>query len=360
MTSLIKSTSEMARMPRTSAISRVIQSVFKVVRVVGVFNQSVYTRPDTQKRTTLFAVHRLSRLCNHSQMTRTETYQARVRRRDCAHRIRGVDYAVSEWGEPDAPLLVYLHGWADAGSTFQFVVDKLVGPWRVVAPDWRGFGRSTCECSSYWFPDYLADLHALLEIYSPQHPVRLIGHSMGGNVASLYAGSMPERVRALVNLEGFGLKDSNPADAPGRYREWLLAEAGKAEFSRYPDFAALAFRIRKRSPAMSAAAADFVARQWATREPDGKVRLRADPRHRLPSPVLYRRAEARACWRATTAPVLLVAGSRTSFASEYSGDADELYPEAARLTLDDAGHMLHFEAPGALAAAIEDFFRPTL
>ncbi|MDH3533982.1 MAG: alpha/beta fold hydrolase, partial [Gammaproteobacteria bacterium] len=129
-------------------------------------------------------------------MTRTETYQALVQRRDCRHHIRGVDYAVSEWGNPDAPLLVYLHGWADTGSTFQFVVDQLQESWRVVAPDWRGFGRSDCACTSYWFPDYLADLQALLDIYSPEHPVRLIGHSMGGNVASLYAGSMPERVQA--------------------------------------------------------------------------------------------------------------------------------------------------------------------
>jgi pimeloyl-ACP methyl ester carboxylesterase len=293
-------------------------------------------------------------------MTPAETYQPLMQRRNCAHRIRGIDYAISEWGEPDEPLLIYLHGWADAGSTFQFVVDQLAGSWRVVAPDWRGFGRTDCDCRSYWFPDYLADLHALLEIYSPQQPVRLIGHSMGGNVASLYAGTMPDRVQALINIEGFGLKDSDPQDAPARYREWLLAEVSETEFSRYTDFDALAFRIRKRSPGMSEAAAAFVAREWAAREPDGQVRLRADPRHRLPSPVLYRRAAAKACWRATTAEVLLISGSRRSFASEYSGDPDELYPEAARLTIDDAGHMPHFEAPAALAAAIEDFCRQTL
>ena len=179
-------------------------------------------------------------------------------------------------------------------------------------------------------------------------------------MASLYAGSMPERVLALINIEGFGLKDSDPADAPRRYREWILAQASETGFSRYADFDALAFRIRKRSPGMSAAAADFVAREWATCEPDGQVRLRADPRHRLPSPVLYRRAEAKACWRATTAEVLMISGARRSFASDYSGDAEELYPEAARLVIDDAGHMPHFEAPAALAAAIEDFCRQTL
>jgi pimeloyl-ACP methyl ester carboxylesterase len=293
-------------------------------------------------------------------MTTSTIYQPIVPRRERSYALRGVDYVVGEWGEPDAPLVVYLHGWADAGSTFQFVVDQLAGPWRVVAPDWRGFGQSKCECRSYWFPDYLADLHALLEIYSPERPVRLIGHSMGGNIASLYAGAMAERVAALVNVEGFGLIDSNPADAPRHYRDWLQAEALTPEFSRYADFDALAHRVRKRSPGMSAAAAAFVARQWATEEADGHIRLRADPRHKLPNPVLYRRAEAKACWAATVADVMLVAGAQSSFADRYAGSADDVYPEAERRVIPAAGHMLHFEAPAALAAVIEDFFGHTL
>lgn len=287
-------------------------------------------------------------------------YEPFVPRREHKFTLRGANYVVSEWGEKDSPLLVYLHGWADTGSTFQLVVDQLAESWRVIAPDWRGFGRSQCECRSYWFPDYLADLHALLEIFSPQQPVRLIGHSMGGNIASLYAGAMPERVRALVNVEGFGLRDSNPADAPRQYRDWLLAEARDHEFSRYADFDVLAHRIRKRSPGMSAAAAAFVAREWATLELDGQVRLRADPRHKLPNPVLYRRGEARACWGATTAEVMLVSGARSSFADRYAGSADDVYPDAVRRVLPDAGHMLHFETPALLAAAVEDFFRQTL
>jgi len=68
--------------------------------------------------------------------------------------IRQVRYNVTEWGDPAAPTFVYLHGWADTGESFQFVVDALQGDWHVVAPDWRGFGRSVVECSSYWFsPD---------------------------------------------------------------------------------------------------------------------------------------------------------------------------------------------------------------
>ena len=261
--------------------------------------------------------------------------------------MRQVRYNVTEWGDPAAPTFVYLHGWADTGETFQFVVDALQGDWHVVAPDWRGFGRSVVECSSYWFPDYLADLHALLDVYSPAEPARLVGHSMGANVVGLYAGAMPERVRAFVNVEGFGLADSDPAAAPQRYRQWLeQAQAGPA-FLTYPDMGALAKRIAKRNPLLTATRADFVARAWARVRDDGRVELRADPQHKLPNPVLYRRAEAQACWRAMTADVLLVSGETSGFSPDQDG--------AEAVEIAGAGHMLHFDAPDALAATVEAF-----
>lgn len=293
-------------------------------------------------------------------MTEKDNYQSIVPRSVRELPVRSANYHVYEWGSPDAPLVVYLHGWGDTGSTFQFVVDALESEWRVIAPDWRGFGRTSCECTGYWFPDYLADLDALLEIYSPEDPVRLIGHSMGANVGALYAGTIPERIAAFINIEGFGLPDSKPADAPGRYREWITAAANAPAFSEYQDYEALAFRIRKRNPGMSAPAAEFVAREWGQAGADGVVRLRADPLHKLPNPVLYRRAEAEACWRATTAETLLIVGSESRLAAHFGVEAGAMYPEAQQAMIDKVGHMLHFEAPQALAAAIERFLLQTL
>ncbi len=294
-------------------------------------------------------------------MTEAAIYQPKAMREERRLVIRGVDYCLYEWGSTDSPLVVYLHGWGDTGATFQFVVDALQAGWRVIAPDWRGFGRSPCRSTSYWFPDYLADLHALLQVISPTAPVRLVGHSMGANVAALFAGTFPERVRAFVNVEGFGLPDSKPADAPSRYRAWIEAATERPTFTDYDDFAALAFRIGKRHPGMTAAEALFVAKEWGRQGADGKVRLRADPWHKLPNPVLYRRAEAEACWRAATAAALLVIGGQSRFARELPhASSAPMFVEAETVVIEGAGHMLHFETPAALATAIEDFLLPTL
>ncbi len=300
-------------------------------------------------------------MCEDRRKGGAVIYQAKRIRAERRLAIRDVDYCVHEWGSAGAPLLVYLHGWGDTGSTFQFVVDALTAGWRVLAPDWRGFGRTQCHCSSYWFPDYIADLHALLEELSPDEPLRLVGHSMGANVAALYAGIFPERVQAFVNIEGFGLDDARPSDAPARYRDWIEKALVPLSFSEYDSFAMLADRIGKRHPSMSAAQAAFVAREWAVQEADGRIRLRADPLHRLPNPVLYRRAEAEACWNRISADMLLVIGANSRFSKDFPFTTGA--PMGARsstVVIDGAGHMLHFEVPGPLAGAIEEFLLQTL
>ena len=56
--------------------------------------------------------------------------------------IRGLSYHLREWGRHGAAPVVLLHGWMDASASFQFVVDELAGDLHLIAPDWRGFGRT--------------------------------------------------------------------------------------------------------------------------------------------------------------------------------------------------------------------------
>jgi len=218
--------------------------------------------------------------------------------------IRGLRYHVRTWGNPDATKLFFLHGWMDVSASFQFAVDALEHDWFVIAPDWRGFGLSGWNNDSYWFPDYIADLDALLRHFQPDAAVYVVGHSMGGNVANLYAGIRPERVGKLVLAEGFGLAPTKPQKAPERYTQWLDECRQPPTLRPYSTFAEVVQRLKTNNPRITDERAAFLAPHWAEQILDGSIRLRADPCHKMVNPVLYRVEEAMACWRHITAPVL--------------------------------------------------------
>lgn len=284
--------------------------------------------------------------------------------------VRGLRYHALLWGDlqaatPAQPLRVMVHGWMDVGASFQFVVDALDPGRPVLAPDWRGFGRTASpQADGYWFPDYLGDLDALLDAVSPQAPVDLLGHSMGGNVVMGYAGVRPGRVRRLVNLEGFGLPDAAPAEAPERLAQWLDELKTPQVLRPYDSADAVASRLRQTNPRLPADRAAWLATHWAEQRADGRWHLRADAAHKRVNPVPYRAAEAVATWRRISAPLLWVEGDESRPPARWT----ERYPRAefdARLAevpsverhvLAGAGHMLHHDQPEALAALIEAFW----
>src|SRR5215470_20457687 len=186
--------------------------------------------------------------------------------------VRGLRYHCRAWGNERAPKLFMMHGWMDVGASFQFLVDALRGDWRVIAPDWRGFGLTQwTRGGGYWFPDYFADLDALLAHFHGDAPATLIGHSMGGNVAAMYAGIRPERVAMLVSLEGFGLAGPGPGKAASRYARWLGELSGEVpSFRDYDTFEALAERLCSKNSRLSRDRALFLARHWGLEKPDGR------------------------------------------------------------------------------------------
>ena len=275
--------------------------------------------------------------------------------------VRSLRYHCSCWGDARAPLLLMLHGWGDAGASFQFVVDALEGNWHVVAPDWRGFGHTDRAPQGYWFPDYLADLDALLEQLSPGRAVPLVGHSMGGNVACLYAGIRPARVSAVVTIDGFGLADGDPTEAPGRYQKWLRDLNVEQAWRVYADFDALAARLQKQNPRLNDERAAFLARALGRELADGRVTLAADPAHRRVNPVLYRRAEAEACWRRVKAPVMWIEPGDVQLRDRLGLNAADIaagkacFADFREHLIADAGHNLHHDAPEQVARLIEHF-----
>ena len=306
------------------------------------------------------------------------TYQPLRPARSAFAPIRLYRYHTLTWGAPDgdAPPLVLLHGWMDVANSWQFVVDVLSADFlarrQLIAPDWRGFGRTSGPpCDHYVFADYLGDLDALLDHLAPERPVDLVGHSMGGNVAMLYAGIRPERVRRLVNLEGFGVPATPPTQAPARLRQWLdelqALARGELALNGHDDAAGVAARLMKTNPRLPADKADWLARQWA--EPrtgsDGRARwhILGDAAHRIVNPHLSRVQEILALYAAITAPTLVVQAEHNELARWYGnryglGEFQQrlrAVPQVRCVTLPDCGHMLHHDQPARLARQIEDF-----
>ncbi len=278
--------------------------------------------------------------------------------------MHGLRIHVRTWGPGDAPPLFLLHGWMDFSASFQFLVDEFSRDWRFIAPDWRGFGESQWQNDSYWFANYLADLEAILDIYAPNQPVRLVGHSMGGNVACLYAGIRPERVAGLVALEGFGLPVRNSSEAPGNYAKWLDQVRAAPASKRYTDHAELALRLHRTNPRLTEDKAAFLAQHFGRETAGHEVIVACDPFHKLTSPILYRLEDAKACWRRVSAPVLWVEARDSLLMKVFHGPEGEAdfasrvacFSNIRRATLEDCGHNMHHDQPAQVARLIEEFF----
>ncbi|HYF60808.1 MAG TPA: alpha/beta hydrolase [Burkholderiaceae bacterium] len=292
----------------------------------------------------------------------TEIYRPRRESASEFVEARRLRHHVRRWGDPAAPPILMLHGWMDVSASFQFVVDALARERHVIAPDWRGFGLTDCPgADCYWFPDYLGDLDALLDaLLPPRQAVDVVAHSMGGNVAMLYAGVRPERVRTLVNLEGFGMPASDPAEAPDRMRQWLDELRDEARVRDYPSRDAVAERLVRTNPRLPLDKARWLAGHWSRRTAAGRFELLGDPAHKRVNPYPYRVDEVVAAWRRIAAPVMLVA-STDGLERHRFVETDEYrqrlaaVPRLSRATVGQAGHMLHHDRPDRVAALIEEF-----
>ncbi len=284
--------------------------------------------------------------------------------------IRHLSYHVLQWGtpSPDKTPLVMVHGWMDVAASFQFVIDALKDDHWVIAPDWRGYGLTdTPNTDNFFFPDYLADLDQLLDHYVGERQINLLGHSMGGHIATLYAGIRPERIHKLINLEGFGMPATRPAQAPGRLAKWMdelkALHRGELNLKPYPSLEAVAQRLMKTNPRLGTDKAHWLAQHWARANDQGEWRILGHAAHKVINAQLFKTDEAQAIYERITAPALCVVASTDSMSQWWKDNYTlaefkqriAVVPNLTHAVIEDAGHMLHHDQPEALARLIEEF-----
>jgi pimeloyl-ACP methyl ester carboxylesterase len=213
----------------------------------------------------------------------------------------------------------------------------------------------------------MADLDALLDQVVGDRPVDLVGHSMGGNVAMIYSGVRPQRIRRLVNLEGFGMPETRPSQAPGRYAQWLdeikALRKGENALKSYSSPDGVARRLMKTNPRLPQDKADWLARQWAAPNAQGEWEILGDAAHKVVSAQLFRVDETLELYRRISAPVLSVTASDDSLSMWWKGrftleqyhERMRAVPDLRNAVVNDAGHMMHHDQPAELARLIEEF-----
>ncbi len=268
----------------------------------------------------------------------------------------------ADWGNPDAPLLILLHGRLDHGRSWDWTARALLRDWHVVAPDLRGHGDSAWSPDgNYGFPAYLYDLSQLIAQFAPA-PVTIVAHSLGGNIALRYAALHPGAVRRLAAIEGLGLAPRRLAERAARpigerWREWEDKQRAMSARTarRYPSLEQAAARMQSANPRLSPAQARHLTIHGMLRNEDGSYSWKFDNYARLFPPIDLSETQIHALWAAIECPVLLAYG-RQSWASKPLEDGRAEHFANARVALfEGAGHWLHHDRLDAFLAELRGF-----
>ncbi len=257
-----------------------------------------------------------------------------------------------------AAPVVLLHGFLDAAASWDLVAPLLAAAGHpVLALDLRGHGAGhrVDPRDYYHFPDYLLDVDELVHAHSElAEPFVLVGHSMGGMVATLFAGTYPERVSHLVNIEGLGPPEHDVETTPERMRTFVDAVHAVRERGPAPAMTR-ADGLRRLELAHPRVPAEVLASRFvhlATETSDGHFVWKHDPLHRTRGPFPFRPSVHARFAANVTAPVLYVSGGANGFRVTGEESRLEAFRTLSRAELEGAGHMVHWTRPRELAAAM--------
>lgn len=272
-------------------------------------------------------------------------------------RLRYVD-----WGNPDAPPLILLHGGRDHSRSWDWTAQVLRDKWHVIAPDLRGHGDSD------WSPDGdyggAANLYDFAQLIHQLKlaPVTIVAHSYGGNIALRYAGVYPENVRKLVAIEGLGPSPKMRAEraavpAAKRLRDWIDTKRGIAGRPphRYASIEEACKRMQEANKHLTTEQSHHLTIHGVSQNEDGTYSWKFDPYMRVFSPVDLPESDTESLWSAITCPTLLMYGE-DSWASNPEKDGRARHFKSARvITFKNAAHWLHHDQFDAFIRELNAF-----
>jgi len=270
-----------------------------------------------------------------------------------------------DWGNPDAPPLILLHGGRDHCRNWDWVAADLRRDYHVIAPDLRGHGDSAWSASGhYTMANHIYDLAQLIHQQNLA-PVTIIAHSLGGNIALRYTGIYPDNVRRLVAIEGLGpgpgqdaVSDRKPIAE--RMRNWIdlqRASSGRQP-RRYPTVEAAYARMQEANKHLTPDQARHLTQYGVNQNEDGTYSWKFDHYVRFWPPYDMTREAIAELWSAITCPTLLVYGTE-SWATNPAEDGRLGYFRNARvLAVENAGHWVHHDRLTLFLREVRAFLGP--
>lgn len=263
-----------------------------------------------------------------------------------------------DWGNADAPPLLLVHGGADHCHSWDAVAERLRDRFHVIAPDLRGHGDSDrATGSSYSISDYVYDLHRLLGETGVARAI-FIGHSMGGMISLMFAGTFPEKVARLVVLDGMTISpDRRTKPIHERMRDWIgELDAIAARPERDLDsLAEAAERMRARNARLSEAQALHLARHGTRRDADGLLAWKFDRYQRARAPYRLSGEDHAALWARIDCPTLLLRGDESFLPDPRANGSLAHFKDARARAIAGAAHWLHHDRLDEVMAEIDAF-----
>lgn len=267
-----------------------------------------------------------------------------------------------DWGNPDAPPLILLHGGRDHCRNWDWVAKAFRDDYHVIAPDLRGHGDSQwSRDGNYGMTPHVYDLAQLIH-QQKLAPVSIVSHSFGANIALRYAGIYPENIAKIVAIEGLGdmpsvlaEKARKPVDQ--RMREWVdsLRALSARSPRRYTSVEDALARMREENDHLSLEQARHLTIHGIMQNEDGSYSWKFDNYVRSLAPADITTDELHHLWSRIACPTLLVYG-RESWASNPAEDGRAAYFKNARVELfDNAGHWVHHDQLDRFVSVVRDF-----